>query len=60
MDVELAEDPGMATFQMAALAPLGPADRQDLLSAEGAAARARLLAEQLADVTELLRARLGG
>ena len=60
MDVELAEDPGMATFQMAALAPLGPADRQDLLSAEGAAARAWLLAEQLADVTELLRARLGG
>lgn len=60
MDVELAEDPGIATFQMAALAPLGPADRQALLCTGGADERARLLAEQLADVTELLRARLGG
>ena len=60
MDVELAEDAGLATFQMAALAPLGPADRQVLLATEGAEARVRLLAEQLADVTELLRARLGG
>jgi Lon protease-like protein len=60
MDVELAEDAGLATFQMAALAPLGPADRQVLLATEGAEARVRLLAEQLADMTELLRARLGG
>ncbi len=60
MDVELAEDAGMATFQMAALAPLGPADQQAVLATEGAEARARLLAEQLTDVTELLRARLGG
>ena len=60
MDVELAEDAGLATFQMAALAPLGPADRQVLLATEGAQARVRLLAEQLADMTELLRARLGG
>lgn len=60
MDVELAEDAGLATFQMAALAPLGPADRQVLLATEGAEARVRLLAEQLADMTELLRARLDG
>ena len=60
MDVELAEDAGLATFQMAALAPLGPADRQVLLATEGAETRVRVLAEQLTDVTELLRARLGG
>lgn len=60
MDVELAEDAGMATFQMAALAPLGPADRQAVLATEGAEGRAGLLADQLADVAELLRARLGG
>jgi len=60
LDVELADDPGMATFQMAALAPLGPADRQALLAAEGAEERAHLLAEQLTDAIELLRARLGG
>jgi Lon protease-like protein len=60
LDVELADDPALATFQMAALAPLGPADRQTLLATEGADDRAGRLVEQLTDAVELLRARLGG
>jgi Lon protease-like protein len=60
LDVELADDPGLATFQIAALAPIGPADRQAVLTAEGPQGRAELLTRQLTDVMELLRARLGG
>ena len=60
LDVELAEDPALATFQIGALAPLGPVDRQALLATEGADERVALLVEQLTDVVELLRARIGG
>ena len=60
LDVELADDPATATFQIGALAPLGPLDRQDLLATERADDRVALLVEQLTDVVELLRARLGG
>jgi uncharacterized protein len=60
LDVELAEDPGLATFQIGALAPLGPVDRQALLATERADDRVHLLVGQLTDVVELLRARLGG
>ena len=60
LDVELADEPAVATFQVAALAPLGPLDRQAVLATEGATERASLLVRQLADATELLTARLGG
>lgn len=60
LDVELADDPATATFQIGALAPLGPLDRQALLATERADDRVALLVEQLTDVVELLRARLGG
>lgn len=60
LDVELADDPALATFQIGALAPLGPVDRQALLATERADDRVALLVEQLTDVVELLRARLGG
>ncbi len=60
IEVELDQDPALATFQMAALAPLGPADRQTVLATDGADQRVALLAEMLGEATELLRARLGG
>ena len=59
LDVELAEDPATATFQIGALAPLGPLDRQALLATERPDDRVTLLVAQLTDVVELLRARLG-
>jgi Lon protease-like protein len=60
LDVELDGDPILATYQMAALAPLGPADRQAVLATETADERVVLLVELLTDGMELLRARLGG
>ena len=60
LDVELADDPATATFQIGALAPLGPLDRQAVLATERADDRVTLLVAQLTDVVELLRARLGG
>lgn len=60
LDVELADDPAVATFQIGALAPIGPLDRQALLATERSDDRVTLLVEQLTDVVELLRARLGG
>ena len=60
LDVELADDPAMATFQIGALTPLGPLDRQALLATERPDDRVTLLVAQLTDVVELLRARLGG
>lgn len=59
LDVELADDPAMATFQIGALAPLGPLDRQALLATERPDDRVTLLVAQLTEVVELLRARLG-
>jgi Lon protease-like protein len=60
LDVELADDPAVATFQIAALAPIGPADRQAVLATEEADERTERLTELLTDGMELLRARLGG
>ncbi len=60
LDVELAEDPVMATFQVAALAPLGPADRQAVLATATADERTTRLTGLLTETVELLRARLGG
>lgn len=60
LDVSLSDDPVLATFQLAALAPLGPADRQAVLATAAADDRAQLLGERLADAVELLQARLAG
>jgi Lon protease-like protein len=56
--VELGDDPAVAVLQMAVAAPLGPSDRQDLLCAEGPAARLALLREHLDDQVELIGAQL--
>lgn len=58
-EVELADDLGIAVFQLAALAPLGPLDRQRLLAADGPDERVGLLGALLAEQAEVLSFRLG-
>jgi Lon protease-like protein len=53
-----ADDPRLGTFQVAALSPLGPLDRQRVLGTDGSAERCRLLGDLLADEEQLLRYRL--
>jgi Lon protease-like protein len=56
--VELSDDPVLAVLQAAAVAPLGPLDRQALLGAPSPEARADLLVELLGDAEAVLRMRL--
>ncbi|MGH9112480.1 MAG: LON peptidase substrate-binding domain-containing protein [Acidimicrobiales bacterium] len=58
LDLELAGDPVVASYQAAAVAPIGPADRQRLLAAPSLPARAGLVRAMLVDQIELLQARL--
>ena len=55
---EVADDPPTAVWQLSALSPLGPLDRQRLLTADHTAHRLGLLADLLADAEEMLRARI--
>jgi uncharacterized protein len=55
----VSEDPLVASYHLAALSPLGPADRYRLLCAPSPASRLDLLAESLDDVEAMLRFRLG-
>lgn len=55
---EISPDPVSASYQLCALAPLGPADRHRLLGAPGPVARLALLHELLDDVEAMLRFRL--
>lgn len=57
-DFEVSDDPSTAVWQLSALSPLGPLDRQRLLTAENAALRLSLLTELLADAEEVIRARI--
>lgn len=59
-DVELASDVTTASYQLAALAPVGPLDRLALLAAASVAARLQLVASLLADVEAVLASRLDG
>ena len=56
---EVSVEPVLASYQAAALAPLGPADGYRLLAADGAAERLALLDEMLAEADGALRFRLG-
>jgi uncharacterized protein len=58
--VEVSGDPVLALHQVAAVAPLNVLDKQRVLAAPSPEARARLLADLLADAEEVLRLRLGG
>jgi hypothetical protein len=57
-DDEISDDPLLATYHLATLAPIGPADRFRLLSARGPAERLDVLDEILDDVEAMLKFRL--
>lgn len=57
---ELAPDPGVAAWQLAAVAPFGPVDQQHLLEIDSHAERLRVVAELAADATTVLGYRLSG
>jgi uncharacterized protein len=57
-ELSISDDPLLASYHLAALAPVGPADRYRLLCAESPAARLDLLTEVLDDVEAMLRFRL--
>ena len=57
-ETEIADDPLVATYHLAALAPIGPADRYRLLAAEGPAKRLDVLDGVLDDVEAMLKFRL--
>jgi Lon protease-like protein len=56
---ELSDDPLLASYQLAALLPVGAADTYRLLAAAGPAERVAMIAEMLDDVEVLLEFRLG-
>src|SRR5438067_7128286 len=56
--IELSEDPVLGSFHVAAVAPLGPADQQRILLAEGPDERLQLLEVLLAEESDYLAARL--
>ncbi len=56
--IELTDEPSLGSFQVAAVAPIGPADQQRLLVAEGPHERLRLLDTLLTEESDYLAARL--
>lgn len=56
--IELADEPALGSFQVAAVAPLGPADQQKVLLADGPGDRLRLLDTLLTEESDYLAARL--
>ncbi len=59
-NAELFDDPLVASYQLGALAPLGPADRYDILVAASPSDRVAHLESLLDDVEASLRFRLAG
>ena len=57
--VDLGRDPAQASYRAAALAPLGPLDRYEVLRTPGANRRLAVACRVVADAVELLRARIG-
>ena len=58
IESEISDDPLVATYHLASLAPIGPADRYRLLAAAGPAARLDVLDDVLDDVEAMLKFRL--
>lgn len=56
-DTEISDDPQLALFHLAALSPLGAADRQRILVAPGSAERVVVLREVLDDAAAVLEFR---
>jgi Lon protease-like protein len=59
-NIELDADPDIAAFQLAAIAPLGPLDKQRLLGVEEPGRFIAVLDELIGDELEALALRLGG
>lgn len=57
--IELADDPEQCAWQLVAVAPLGPADRQRLLAVPDASTRLALLDRLVDEALDLLTARIG-
>lgn len=57
-ETEISDDPLVATYHLASLAPIGPADRYRLLAAPGPSQRLSVLDEVLDDVEAMLKFRL--
>ncbi|MCY4295084.1 MAG: LON peptidase substrate-binding domain-containing protein [Acidimicrobiaceae bacterium] len=57
-EVDLGDDPSMASYRAAALAPVGPLDRYKVLRTPEAMARLEVARSVVADSVELLRARI--
>jgi len=57
--IELSDDPVLGSFQASAVAPIGPADQQKLLLADGPFERLALLESLLTEESDYLAARLG-
>lgn len=55
---EIVDDPVLASHNLVELAPLGPADRYELLCASGPMGRLELLAAKLGDIEAVLEFRL--
>jgi Lon protease-like protein len=60
LDVDLADDAVQASYEAAALAPLGPLDAQHLLELDAAGERLDRLARALVDEATVLEQRLSG
>jgi Lon protease-like protein len=60
MEVEVAEDPVLASYHLAALSPVGSEDEYRLLASPGPAERLDRLGGLLADVETVLQLRLSG
>lgn len=56
--IDLSDDPALGSFQASAVAPLGPVDQQQLLTAPDSSARLARLTELLGEEEMFLRARL--
>ena len=57
--IELSPDGVLAGYQMAAVAPIGPLDRQRVLAATSPGMRLEAVAQLLDDAIEVLEMRLG-
>lgn len=57
-DAEISDNPLVATYNLASLAPIGPADRYRVLAAPGPTERIEVLQEVLDDVEAMLKFRL--
>ena len=59
-EIEVPDDPVVASWLLASLCPVGPLDAQEILASEDASVRLQLIRELADDQSALCRMRLGG